>query len=66
MNEKESKNMQIELNEEEQIRVLHSEDIFEIMQKVLKRESKLDKDKRHFWAIGLDIRSKVILIELVS
>lgn len=66
MNKKEEKRMEIELDEAEQIRVLHSEDIFEIMQKVLKRESKLDKDKRHFWVIGLDIRSKVILIELVS
>jgi DNA repair protein RadC len=66
MNEKPEERMQIDLNEAEQIRVLHSEDIFNIMQKVLERESKLDKDKRHFWAIGLDIRSKVILIELVS
>jgi DNA repair protein RadC len=66
MNEKPEERMQIDLNEAEEIRVLHSEDIFDIMQKVLKRESKLDKDKRHFWAIGLDIRSKVILIELVS
>jgi DNA repair protein RadC len=66
MNEKPEERMQIDLNEAEQIRVLHSEDIFDIMQKVLKRESKLDKDKRHFWAIGLDIRSKVILLELVS
>jgi DNA repair protein RadC len=66
MNEKPEKSMQIDLKEAEEIRVLHSEDIFDIMQKVLKRESKLDKDKRHFWAIGLDIRSKVILIELVS
>ena len=66
MNEKPEERMQIDLNEAEQIRVLHSEDIFDIMQKVLKRESKLDKGKRHFWAIGLDIKSKVILLELVS
>ncbi|BDS10667.1 JAB domain-containing protein [Aureispira anguillae] len=58
--------MTIELTEAEQVRVLHSEDIFYIMQKVLERESKLDQAKRHFWGIGLDVRSKIILIELAS
>ncbi|BDS10689.1 JAB domain-containing protein [Aureispira anguillae] len=66
MNEKNENAMRINLSDAEKIRVLNSEDIFDIMQKVLKRESKLDKDKRHFWAIGLDVRSKVSLLELVS
>lgn len=63
---KNQQEMEINLKDLEQLKILHTEDIYYIMQKVLERESKLDKGKRHFWGIGLDIRSKIILIELVS
>ncbi len=37
-----------------------------ILKAVLSTDDKTDKDKEHFWAIGLDTRNKVRYIELVS
>lgn len=66
MKEEELKNMEIELKEAEKIRVLNSEDLFYIMQKILQRESHLDQEKKHLWVVALDGRNKILLIELVS
>jgi len=40
--------------------------ITDIMQAILEREDEIDKDKEHFWSIGLDTRNKIKYIELVS
>jgi DNA repair protein RadC len=37
-----------------------------VMQKILLRENKIDRDKEHFWVIGMNIASKILFIELVS
>lgn len=66
MKEEELKKMRIELKEAEKIRVLNSEDLFYIMQKILQRESHLDQEKKHLWVVALDARNKILLIELVS
>lgn len=66
MKEEELKNIEIELKEAEKIRVLNSEDLFYIMQKILQRESHLDQEKKHLWVVALDGRNKILLIELVS
>lgn len=66
MKEEEPKSMQIKLEEAEKIRVLNSEDLFYIMQKILQRESHLDQEKKHLWVVALDGRNKILLIELVS
>ena len=42
------------------------ESITNIMQAILEREDEIDKDKEHFWSIGLDTRNKIKYIELVS
>ena len=42
------------------------ESITDIMQAILEREDEIDKDKEHFWSIGLDTRNKIKYIELVS
>nr|VFK28045.1 MAG: hypothetical protein BECKMB1821G_GA0114241_103226 [Candidatus Kentron sp. MB]VFK29371.1 MAG: hypothetical protein BECKMB1821I_GA0114274_100950 [Candidatus Kentron sp. MB]VFK74765.1 MAG: hypothetical protein BECKMB1821H_GA0114242_100950 [Candidatus Kentron sp. MB] len=44
--------MDIRLTEQERIRVLNGEDVFAIMQKVLLRENKIDRDKGHFRIIA--------------
>jgi len=36
------------------------------MQKILFRENKIDRDKEHFWLIGLNASNKILFIELVS
>lgn len=58
--------MNIKIPEKQKIKILNSDDVFEIMQKVLRRENKIDRDKEHFWIIGLNVKSKILFIELVS
>ena len=58
--------MNIKLTEEQKIKILNSDDVFEIMQKVLNRENKIDQDKEHFWIIGLAVNLKILFVELVS
>ena len=36
------------------------------MQKVLRRENKIDREKEHFWIIGLATNNRIMFIELVS
>ncbi len=58
--------MDIKLTEEEKIKILNSDDIYGIMQKVLLRENKIDQDREHFWVIGLANNNRILFIELVS
>ena len=41
--------MNIKIINQKHLRIINSIDIFDIMQKVLKRENKIDKEKEHFW-----------------
>ena len=36
------------------------------MQQVLLRENKIRRNQEHFWVIGLDTKSKLLFVELVS
>ena len=58
--------MNIKLKGSDQVKVLGSKDIFKIMQRVLKRENKIDRNREHFWTIALDNANKILNIELVS
>lgn len=58
--------MQVKLSELEKIRVLNSEDMYGIMQRVLMRENKIERDKEHFWIIGLATNNKLLYVELIS
>ena len=58
--------MNVKLTEAQKIKVLNSDDVFSIMQKVLLRENKIDRDKEHFWIIGLATSLKALFVELVS
>ncbi len=58
--------MNIKLTESQKIKVLCSDDIYSIMQRVLMRENKIDRDREHLWTISLDNASRVLNIELVS
>lgn len=58
--------MDIKLTEEEKIKILNSEDIYRIMQKILLRENKIDQNREHFWVIGLANNSRILFIELIS
>jgi DNA repair protein RadC len=58
--------MNVKLTASEKIRILNSTDIYDVMQKVLMRENKIDRNKEHFWIIGLANNNKILYIELIS
>ena len=58
--------MNVRLTKEERIKILCSEDIYDIMQRILLRESKIDRNREHFWTVSLDTANRVLNIELIS
>jgi DNA repair protein RadC len=58
--------MNIKLSKATKVKVNTSPDIYKVMQQVLLRENKIDRNKEHFWTIGLDNAHRVLYIELVS
>ncbi len=58
--------MNVTLTEQEKIKLLNSDDVFAVMQKILHRENKIDKEKEHFWIIGLNTANRILFIELIS
>lgn len=58
--------MNVRLTKEQKIKIANSEDVFTIMQAVLKRENRLSRQKEHFWVIGLTTANVISFIELVS
>lgn len=58
--------MNIRLKTEEQKRILCTDDIYFIMQRILLRENKIDRNREHLWTISLDNANKILNIELVS
>lgn len=58
--------MDIRLSEKEKIKVLNSDDIYGIIQRILLRESKIDQNREHFWVIGLENNNRILFIELIS
>lgn len=58
--------MNIRLTKEQKVQIANSEDVFAIMQAVLKRENKLSRQKEHFWVIGLTTANVISFIELVA
>jgi DNA repair protein RadC len=58
--------MQVRLTKEQKIKIANSEDVFTIMQAVLKRENRLGRQKEHLWVIGLTPTHVIAFIELVS
>jgi DNA repair protein RadC len=58
--------MQVKITKAQKIKLLNSSDIYHIMQQVLLRENKIDRNKEHFWTIGLDLSNRVLYVELIS
>lgn len=58
--------MNVKLEDSEKIKVLNSDDLYGIMQRVLLREEKIDQDREHFWVIGLANNHRILFIELIS
>ncbi len=58
--------MNIRLKKDEKQYVHSAHDIFTIMQAVLKRENRIDRNREHLWTICVDNGNKILNIELVS
>jgi len=58
--------MNVKLTPQQKIKLLNAEDIFSVMQRILLRENKIDRDKEHFWIIGLASNDRLLFVELVS
>lgn len=58
--------MNIRLKATEKIKIQSSVDIFEIMQRILLKESEGDRKREHFWVVSLDWGNTILNIELVS
>jgi len=58
--------MNIPLSDEEKIKILNGDDLYGIMQRVLLREEKIDRNKEHFWIVGLASNNRILFIELIS
>lgn len=58
--------MTIKLQEKHKIQVLNADDVYSIMQQILLRERKIDRNKEHFWVVCLTHSNTISLIELIS
>lgn len=58
--------MNVRLSKSQKIEIGSPEDIYEIMRQILMRESRIGREKEHFWVIGLNISNEISYIELVS
>jgi DNA repair protein RadC len=56
--------MKIKIKEKKQI--ANPKELAEILQEILNKENKIDQEKEHLWAIGLNARNIIQYIELVS
>jgi DNA repair protein RadC len=58
--------MDVKLRKDDRIRVLNGIDLYEVMVRILKRSSKIDQKKEHFWVVGLDQTQEILFIELLQ
>ena len=47
--------MNVKLNEDQKIRVFYAGDVYRIMQEILLRENKLERESEHFWVARLEV-----------
>lgn len=58
--------MNIELSDKDKIKVLNGDHLYGVMQKIFLREQLIDRNREHFWVIGLENNNRILFIELVS
>ena len=58
--------MNVRLSKSQKIEIGSPGDIYEIMRKILMRETRVGREKEHFWVIGLNAGNEISYIELVS
>lgn len=58
--------MNIKLTAAQKIKILNIDDLYRIMQDILLRENKIDRNKEHFWLVCLASNNRILMIELIS
>jgi DNA repair protein RadC len=58
--------MNVKLTDKDKISVTNPDELYEIMRQILFRDNKIDREKEHFWMIGLNMANTIVYIELVS
>ena len=58
--------MQIKIKDKEKVVFNAPGNVAEIFQKILATENEIDRDKEHFWAVGINANNTIKYIELVS
>ncbi len=58
--------MNIQLSDEDKIKVLNGDDVYGIMQRILLRADKIDQNREHLWIVGLATNNRILFIELIS
>ncbi|HET8572408.1 MAG TPA: JAB domain-containing protein [Edaphocola sp.] len=58
--------MNIRLNKDQKIQVKHPYDIYAILRLILLRQQRIDRNREHFWTVGLAMDNSILFIELVS
>ncbi len=58
--------MTIRLTAKQKIKLLNIDELFIIMQDILMREKKIDRNKEHFWLVCLANNNQILMIELIS
>lgn len=58
--------MTIRLTAQQKIKVLNVIDLAKIMQDILLREKRIDRNKEHCWIVCLDNSNRILMIELIS
>lgn len=58
--------MTIRLTKHQRIRILNSLDLYAVMQAVFRREQKIDRDREHFWIMGLATDNTLLFVELIG
>lgn len=58
--------MNVKLTQKERIQVTEPDALAKIMQRILLRENNIDREKEHFWIVGMNNAGTILHIELVS
>lgn len=58
--------MTIKLTAAQKIQVINTEDVYAVMQQVLLRANKIDRNKEHFWLVCLSHNNHILMVELIS
>lgn len=58
--------MDIKLRKDDKKQISNPDDVYGIMQRILLRENKIDREKEHFWIIGMNLAGYILYIELIS